>query len=415
MKHLSSWFRKSFFAVLDQALFAGGNFILIIILARWLTPVQYGAFTIAYSLLILIGSVQTAIIIEPMMVFGASYYEARFNKYLGNIIYLHVGVMFVLGLIIIAFSMLMGKYYYALTSNLLIILAITAPLILLFWILRHAFYVRFQSLFSAISSGINLILVVTLMYLFLRFEMLTGETAFIIMGLTALVVSLCIIVYFKPNILEPKKINLLQVLRKHFRYGRWALGTAGLIWLPGNIYFLIMPMSLGLEGTAALRAIMNLILPALNSITALSMLLLPSLSKNKKNLQQTRKTIITFLSFSVLISTVSYLLLYVFKTDILGFCYNDKYIHLYHLIPWIGILPFFASITCAMGSVLRALERPDKVFWAYLVSTIVTLSLGITFSIKMGIQGAIWGLLVSSLTTGVMMVVFSLPLISREI
>ena len=38
-------------ALADQALFAGSNFILNIVLARWLSPNDYGAFGVAFSML----------------------------------------------------------------------------------------------------------------------------------------------------------------------------------------------------------------------------------------------------------------------------------------------------------------------------------------------------------------------------
>src|SRR5437016_5946098 len=46
---LPSWFKKGFFAFLDQGLFACTHFLAKLPLARWLHPAQYGAFVMAYS------------------------------------------------------------------------------------------------------------------------------------------------------------------------------------------------------------------------------------------------------------------------------------------------------------------------------------------------------------------------------
>ena len=56
------------FAVLDQALFAGSSFSINILLARWLPPVQYGAFALAFFLFLLLGALHTAVLTEPMLV-----------------------------------------------------------------------------------------------------------------------------------------------------------------------------------------------------------------------------------------------------------------------------------------------------------------------------------------------------------
>jgi hypothetical protein len=45
--NLISWFKKGSLAVLDQGLFSGANFIVNILLARWLAPEEYGAFAVA--------------------------------------------------------------------------------------------------------------------------------------------------------------------------------------------------------------------------------------------------------------------------------------------------------------------------------------------------------------------------------
>ena len=76
-------------AVLDQALFAGSSFSINILLARWLPPVQYGAFALAFFLFLLLGALHTAVLTEPMLVFGASVYRGRVRAYLGRHVMLH--------------------------------------------------------------------------------------------------------------------------------------------------------------------------------------------------------------------------------------------------------------------------------------------------------------------------------------
>ena len=43
------WLTKGCLAVADQGVFAVSNFLLNILLARWLAPADYGAFALAYS------------------------------------------------------------------------------------------------------------------------------------------------------------------------------------------------------------------------------------------------------------------------------------------------------------------------------------------------------------------------------
>ena len=49
------WLSKGSWAVLDQALYALSQFLVNLLLARWLTPAEYGVYALLYSVLLLRG------------------------------------------------------------------------------------------------------------------------------------------------------------------------------------------------------------------------------------------------------------------------------------------------------------------------------------------------------------------------
>ena len=65
------WLGRGAWAVSDQGLFAVSSALLNILLARWLTPSAYGAFAVAYSVSLFMGAFHTALLTEPMLVFGS--------------------------------------------------------------------------------------------------------------------------------------------------------------------------------------------------------------------------------------------------------------------------------------------------------------------------------------------------------
>src|SRR5215208_612330 len=69
------WLTRGIWAVVDQGLFTLTNFSLNILLARWLSPEEYGAFTVAFTLFLLFGALHIAVLIEPLLIFGPSTYE----------------------------------------------------------------------------------------------------------------------------------------------------------------------------------------------------------------------------------------------------------------------------------------------------------------------------------------------------
>ena len=68
------WITKGSLAVLDQGLISGSNFLIGILLARWLLPAQYGAYGLAFEIFLLLSFFHQALLIEPQRVFGPSDY-----------------------------------------------------------------------------------------------------------------------------------------------------------------------------------------------------------------------------------------------------------------------------------------------------------------------------------------------------
>ena len=68
-----------------------------------------------------------------------------------------------------------------------------------------------------------------------------------------------------------------------------------------------------------------------------------------------------------------------------------------------GLLPLGTCASAVLGNALRALERPDSIFWCYAGSVIGALAVGIPLSASMGVTGALVGLLASSFITVLMM------------
>src|SRR5690606_1122278 len=81
-RQVGGWLTTGTWTILDQGLFAGSNFVVNVLLARWLTPEAYGAYTVAFTFFLLLGTFHGGLLIEPMLVFGSGRFEARLRRYL---------------------------------------------------------------------------------------------------------------------------------------------------------------------------------------------------------------------------------------------------------------------------------------------------------------------------------------------
>src|SRR4029077_12371754 len=74
-----------------------------------------------------------------------------------------------------------------------------------------------------------------------RLGLLTSFTAFLLMGMAALVTSVLQFLRLQRALKPAKTDNTLgDVWRQHWNYGRWAIGSSLAVWIPGNIYFILL-------------------------------------------------------------------------------------------------------------------------------------------------------------------------------
>jgi O-antigen/teichoic acid export membrane protein len=203
--------------------------------------------------------------------------------------------------------------------------------------------------------------------------------------------------------------SIRAVAADHWRYGKWGAAAAGPGWVTDNIYFLVLPPCVGLAQAGALKALLNLAMPALQSIGALGVLLLPVLvgDRDRGGPRAMRRTIKLSLAVFLAGSACYLALLWGFRLQIFHFLYAGKYTA-YASWPLLVLvlLPFAYSVPCVMGSALGALELPDLGFWSCVGSAAVALAFGIPLASTLGVRGALVALVVSYVLMGVLMLFF---------
>ena len=102
-RKLARWVTKGGLAILDQGLISGSNFLIGILLARWLVPAEYGAFSLAFSVFLLLSYVYHSLLSEPQGVFSGSAYRHCLRGYLKALLGIQA-VLTVFGLVLLGGS-----------------------------------------------------------------------------------------------------------------------------------------------------------------------------------------------------------------------------------------------------------------------------------------------------------------------
>ena len=391
---------KAFLTVTDQALFSGANFVVNILLARWLSTDGYGAYSLAYAVFLLALSAYMAVIIEPMVIFGAGRYDGALAPYLKTLLRMQSAAVIPISLLLAAAGFVVARSFSAEAGSALLGVAAGGGMILLYWLVRRVFYVVADPRRSVLGSALYFAALTGGVAVLKAAGLLSALSTLIGMGVASLLTSIVLLaVFFHSASTDSPGPGFREAVREHWRYGRWALASAALAWFPAQIYYAILPAWLGLGGSAALRALTNFAMPVLQSISALSLLLLPALVRDQRRGGRTamNRTIAFYLAVFSAGCLLYMFVLWVFRDQAFQIVYGGRYAEYRGLsFALAALLPVSAGLSTVLTNALRAIERPDRVFHAYVGSAIVAAIVGIPLAMRFGVAGALAGLHISS-------------------
>lgn len=396
---LLSWGTKGGLAITDQALFVGSQFAVNILLARWLSAVEYGAFAVAYSVYLLASAAHNALLVEPMIVFGSGRYLQSRKSYFRAVLRGHSLLAIPAGALLFAAGFVLGRWNSRSVAYPLYALGLALPLTLLSELARRAFYVEMRPGRAAIG-GATYFFSLLLFVCGLRAEhILTPATAILGMGGAALLTATMQLSWLASHWpLDSAFLPAAAVASEHWAYGRWVLAAVLPSWTFPNLFYWALPARFGLEEAGALKAILNLAMPATHTLIAIGVLTIALFVRHRRAggyqrmWQSARRITLLF----VLGAAVYFAILLFFGVPILRLLYGGRYLE-YSGLPLLlaGLVPFVTALSVAAGVALRALERPDRLFWANVAASLVAATVGLGLTITWGAAGAIAGYVAS--------------------
>ncbi len=403
------WAAKGGLAVLDQGLISGSNFLIGILLARWLVPDQYGAYALAFSIFLLLTFLYQSLLLEPMAVFSGSAYRKSLRGYLAALVWIHVALT-AIGIVALG-GCALGVYLRggspALAGALLGV-TIASPSILLFWLARRAYYMQLAPARATVGAFVYCALVLAGLFLVYRHGWLSPFSAFLLMATGALGTAGYLLLHVRATLTndEPGPSARATWLR-HWSYGRWALASAAATWIPYYMYYPLLSYFSGMTQAGQLRALMNLALPLEQTITALSLLFLPYAARICDTdgvggaRLVTRRLTLLFVSGAV----VYWVALIPLRTPVFHLLYGGKYLEVAYLLPLVALETTIWSAGFGPTIVLRAMESPASVFYSRCGASAVSLLVGVPLAKMYGLWGCVIGFVLANVATWLVAVV----------
>ena len=407
------WGTKAFASIADQGIISGTNFAVNILLARWLTLEEYGVYSVAFTIFLFVSEFHNALILEPMSVLGPAHYADQHNSYIKHTLWLQTVLTGGLMLLLIIAGLVWHQY--ALGKS-LYGLSFATPLVLLFWFLRRAHYLKINPEMAMLSSVVYALALVGFILSLLFFHALTVTSALMAMGGASAAASILSWSNLRRHKKDQPKINTpqppgigrpsihpyshgqtLRVLKENWAYGKWLVALSMLSLAASYVQTFLTAAYLGLEAAGVLRAMTNFMLPMAQTVTALSMLGLPIFAENygrgrMAEILRARKNITGLL---LTLSCGYEIVLSVFCRPLEKIIYGGKFSEYTSLIPILGLIPVFTALATGYCLVLRAAQRPQH----YLIMGAVSAPVGLISALVCITLGGLEGAAISMVLT----------------
>jgi O-antigen/teichoic acid export membrane protein len=389
---LLRWSSQGFWAILDQALFASSNLLVNVLLARWLPPAEYGAFVTAYTVLLLVSVAHSAFIGEPMLVFGADKYAASFSDYLRVLQRYHWRLTVSISFCFMVSAMVLILAGDTLLGHAAVGLSIAIPSVLMSWLGRRACYVVGRPRLAAFGGGVSLTVMMIGITLLSRLQLLSVLSGQLLQSAAALSAAALMMLSLRRVTTVPLGDGQRSsVWRDHWQYGRWIGATGLVMWFKDYTYYVVLPIFGGLAATGALKALTNLVMPILQSDSALVTLLMPTLVRSRREAGQFARVTTWSAAGFATEALVYWGVLVLLGTTVVEWIYGGVYQFSPTAVVVVGLVPLVAGQSNILSTALRARERPDGVFWATVVAAVWVSTVGVFAAIHYGITGAIVG------------------------
>lgn len=379
-------------AVLDQALFAGANFVLTVLLARWLGEAGFGVYSLAYTIFLLISMAFTALLIDPLLVYGAVRWQNAFHQYLARVL---VG----LGLLSCAAAIMfvtLSQFSHLIDEThalrpLLLTFSWAGPIILMMWVLRRSLYAVKKPNIAAAGGAIYLVSLLAMAVSVHDVRGLTAQGAIVIMAIASLVTTAFL---WKStsgrrskNGTAPLDASTREVLLTHWRYGRWLLGWYILDWLGSDILYLVLAPIHGPASVGTLRAAITLIMPAQHVYMAVSSVAVPWFVTRLGSKELPQK-IIWYSCAMLFMGALYTIVLLGLGRSLIAIFYGETFTGIRPIVGIVAFIPCIMAIQSSFGAVLRAMNRTRDLFMASGATAVLTATFGAWLCVTYGTAGA---------------------------
>jgi O-antigen/teichoic acid export membrane protein len=357
----------------------------------------FGAFALAYTGLLVINSLQLALVTQPHNVLGAARRDEAYARFTAAT--LIAALLFLAGVVLVLLVAGFAALRVSSDAGDLLVAMVPATVA---WQLqelaRRILYTegRLNAAFlnDVVAYGGQLIGIVVLW----RADQLDGPNVLFVIAATS---SIGAVIGFAQIRGSFTRTFDRSDLAPHWHFGKWLAAGAVGYWISSNVYLYFAAVLLGASASGELKAA-QLVLGPLNVVLIFLGTVLPiRLSQTLAFAGEAafRARLRRMLIFTAPVVALYCLLASIFATPLLELLYGDRYDDAQVLVGLFAVFYFLSYLGGIATSALNAREQTRPVFNAYFVGAASAIVLVWAFTAAWGVEGGAGGMIVSAALT----------------
>jgi O-antigen/teichoic acid export membrane protein len=391
---LAQRFRDVNWALVDQAMVSGANFLTQVMLARYLGVTGYGQFVLAWMAIEFVRIIQEPLMTLPMVIIGPKQTSTNADSYYSAVCF----SQFILGattstflfLTVLVLNVVLPSWNLDGLAGIMGITALTCHL--QDFLRRYAFARQFLKTAVACDATRFLGQVAVYATLF-HTNSLNVNTALIATASAAFLAILCALPIVLPIRLDRQ--TFLWVIPRHWNFSKWLVPSAILGRTTGDLFMATAGAVIGAAAVGGLRATQNLV-----AVTHILLMGLENVIpvRAAKRLDTDGKAGLTqFLWHFGLIggSTMGIILLIVAATPEfwLTLIYGEQFSGQGYIVQWWACIYFLFFLSKPGQVGLRAMEHTRPIFWQNLVLAAISVAACYPLIETFGVIGVMSGMM----------------------
>ncbi|QSA98935.1 lipopolysaccharide biosynthesis protein [Methylococcus sp. EFPC2] len=380
-------------SLMDQAVSSLGNFLTAMMLAKSLTPSDFGVYTLINTTMLVTNGLAAALVIMPLRVLGVGLAGKRLDLYVSH----RIIFQFIITSLLAAAGIAFLYVEYTHDNSLLLTYIVYSILGQLqeFGRACNASHFKWMTLF--VSDILSVTTRVALLAAMVWGGALDVVSAILICSLGYAVGSLIGSTGKARFILEFK--NVRKSWFENWRFGKWLMFESAVYTVSTQVYFYLIASWVDIESAGAFGAaqvllnMLNVVMLGLvnYAVPVARKRLLENGQAAWKQWWRLIGSVIFIINFTACI------LISIFAVRLLSMLFQPTFSQYAYIVPILACAMVLTSLTTVMSAALRTAELPQAGFAAKLISAVLTLVIAHPLIMSLNVAGAAIGMIVTQL------------------